>query len=274
MEIIIVDDGSPVPAAPEIDGLIFASPFSVKLITQANGGVASARNAGLYALDAACDYIAFLDSDDSWREGHIECAIAALEQGSDLYFCDNRREGVHESHFASAGFDRRDIIASLIGHCPAQTSTVVYWRACAQTLRFDTSLTHAGEDKLFIVQLASLADGIAVSDVIGVDCGLGVNMYFSHLSWDSPNNIAQVIDDLRAHYRIQKTPVISYANDVAIARLRRKLAFLCLRRLIRNKRWPVELGLLAREDASVFAWFPLCAVQVAVGRALRLYSPA
>ncbi len=61
LEIILVDDGSP-DRCPEICDQIAASDPRVKVIHKPNGGLSSARNAGIDAANG--DYISFVDSDD------------------------------------------------------------------------------------------------------------------------------------------------------------------------------------------------------------------
>lgn len=64
VDVIVVDDGSPVPATGEIKGLTFTPPFYLILKQQPNGGVAAARNTALVLVRKETTYIAFLDSDD------------------------------------------------------------------------------------------------------------------------------------------------------------------------------------------------------------------
>ena len=61
LEIILVDDGSP-DGCPQICDDYAAKDTRVKVIHKENGGLSSARNAGLDI--ATGDYIAFVDSDD------------------------------------------------------------------------------------------------------------------------------------------------------------------------------------------------------------------
>lgn len=61
IEIILVDDGSP-DGCPEICDKLSEKYEKIRVIHKANGGLSSARNAG---LDIACGkYITFIDSDD------------------------------------------------------------------------------------------------------------------------------------------------------------------------------------------------------------------
>ncbi len=63
IEVIIVDDGS-TDATPEVCRALAEADPRVRLVRQANRGLAAARNAGLAA--ATADWVAFLDDDDLW----------------------------------------------------------------------------------------------------------------------------------------------------------------------------------------------------------------
>ncbi len=99
VNVIVVDDGSPLPAKDETEGLLFTPPFNLEIFTQVNSGVAAARNAGLKYAGANTDFIAFLDSDDTWDSRHIAYALESFGNGCDLYFTDNKRVGQHEFLF-------------------------------------------------------------------------------------------------------------------------------------------------------------------------------
>ena len=64
-EVIIIDDGSTDSSKMLVENYRNKNAeLNIKIITQDNGGVSKARNAGLKA--ATGNYIALLDSDDEW----------------------------------------------------------------------------------------------------------------------------------------------------------------------------------------------------------------
>lgn len=72
IEVIVVDDGSTDDSIRVLEG--FGS--KIKLIKQANAGVARARNYGV--ANSSGEYIAFLDADDLWMPDKIDRQVARL----------------------------------------------------------------------------------------------------------------------------------------------------------------------------------------------------
>ena len=85
LEVIIVDDGS------TDDSYVIATSVSSKyplvptvMVQKPNGGVSSARNAGLKKVTG--DYIAFLDADDEWFEDKIQFQMNIFNQHPEIEF--------------------------------------------------------------------------------------------------------------------------------------------------------------------------------------------
>lgn len=76
LEILVVDDGSTDATA----ALGQAHPAPVRVIRQANGGVAAARNAAIRQAEG--DFIAWLDSDDILLPRHLELAWQTWQQAA------------------------------------------------------------------------------------------------------------------------------------------------------------------------------------------------
>jgi len=99
-EIVIVDDGSSDPASnaqfEQIEGVV--------KIRKANGGLSSARNAGIRA--AKGDYVLMLDADDLIHPDYITAGVAALENNPDLGYvtCHARNFGALDNAYIPVGF--------------------------------------------------------------------------------------------------------------------------------------------------------------------------
>ena len=82
LEIILVDDGSP-DRAPEICDLYRSKDERIRVIHKKNGGLVSARKAGL--KEATADLITYVDGDDWIGPGFIEKLVRAqLETEADM----------------------------------------------------------------------------------------------------------------------------------------------------------------------------------------------
>ncbi|MBB6226423.1 succinoglycan biosynthesis protein ExoW [Polymorphobacter multimanifer] len=256
IEIIIVDDGSPVAATSEAMPRL-PSHCSLRIVEQANGGVAAARNAGLDAVAAGSRYVAFLDSDDVWLDGHLAAGLDALRAGADLYFdntdnCDGTDQ-LSSSSFLRDRHGRLDPDAPVAGtiegraafdailseHMP-QTSQVIYDFHHHAAARFEVSLRLASEDYLFWLCLANRSRRLAYHTGIMGRRGRGVSLYRSTLSWDSPSGIARVVDQISMRRMVAERFSLDRQQvkrvDDEIVELCEHVIFLALRNSFRHPR--------------------------------------
>lgn len=85
LEIILVDDGSP-DACPKMCDAWAARVPNIRVVHKANGGLSSARNAGIDVAQG--DYIGFIDSDDYILPDMYECLLNALRANhADISIC-------------------------------------------------------------------------------------------------------------------------------------------------------------------------------------------
>lgn len=289
VEVIIVDDGSPLPARKEIAGCALSAPRSIRLIEQENQGPGAARNRCLDEVSLDSEVIAFLDSDDIWPGDHIARSIAALEAGFDLYFTDNRRTVQHESHLSSPHASRTaklleqlerktgvvelphdEIVGLCIQEFPCQASAVVYRKCVAPALRFDTDLFW-GEDVLFFAELLARSSRVGFDFDSMVECGEGVNIFFGNLEWDSPSFLRMKVDRVLIHRALSRAGFLSKRNaalnDDRVRVLVKELGFHLLRNMVRApNNAAFQLWRLWRKDPAIAAKVVLKMPEVALGR--------
>lgn len=161
-ELIVVDDGSSDGGGGQVAVLGDAR---IRLHTQANAGVAAARNAGL-AL-ARADLVAFLDADDLWQPGFLAAILAlrgAYPEAGWFATGYEIRPSAGPGHVARlsglpAGFERGLLpdyfrIASR-SDPPVWTSAVAVVKVCLQAIGgFPTGIA-SGEDLLTWARLAT-----------------------------------------------------------------------------------------------------------------------
>ncbi len=80
-ELIVVDDGSTDDTAAILAGYGDA----VQMVSKPNGGLSSARNAGITAAHG--EFVAFLDADDWWMPTKLARQVALMDARPDLLFC-------------------------------------------------------------------------------------------------------------------------------------------------------------------------------------------
>lgn len=207
--IIIVDDGSPLPAQDVLDAHVQGQTDGIRIIQQPNAGAAKARNTGLDNLPDSATVVAFLDSDDEWPPWHLSNALAVLNAGCDFYFADHKRSDWEVGKFAQLGFapeshrpidkDRKlyrylgDPLEPILLQHLIQTSTVVYDRQSLADLRFPVDLV-LGEDEVFWVRASRRARGIGFCAEIESYMGKGVNISQGG-SWGDDRSLQMILQN-------------------------------------------------------------------------------
>ncbi|PJM74324.1 glycosyl transferase family 2 [Bifidobacterium primatium] len=129
LEIILVDDGSP-DRCPELCEQWTERDDRIRTVHKANGGLSSARNAGLDV--AKGDYIAFVDSDDTIEPDMIETMHRWIREhdGVDVAMCGTVKvfDDGHEDHIDAAlpnkVFTRANALRSFLYHYERMASAV------------------------------------------------------------------------------------------------------------------------------------------------------
>jgi len=134
LEIIVVDDGS----TDQTEDSLKSEFASVKWITQSNHGVSHARNQGI--KQAKGEWIALLDSDDTWHPSKLEEQNQFLQQNLGLLFCHTDeawiRQGKSVSHPAYLNKSNQDIFLKCLDRCIICPSSVVMHQKIFETIGF------------------------------------------------------------------------------------------------------------------------------------------
>lgn len=168
VEIIIVDDGS-TDDTPLLCDDLATQDDRIRVIHKENGGVSSARNAGLDA--ASGEYVMFLDADDAVRYG----ALSSLyHRGWDLIvggFAKVSGQSVIESYLPACEEEFRNAneICRFLDMVIAKRQSYLLNSACFKLfrlssvrehgLRFDEALRY-GEDKMFVFSYLAHAEKV------------------------------------------------------------------------------------------------------------------
>lgn len=159
IELILVDDGSPDDCGKICDAYA-EKDARVKVIHKENGGVSSARNAGLAAVSG--EYVGFVDSDDTISPTMYEELYTELvNTNSDVSVCKLRRVRTKEQSIAPPSSDnivrveytREEIIAEMImvRTFSGSLCNKLFKAELVKDIRLDEKI-YAAEDLLFAVE--------------------------------------------------------------------------------------------------------------------------
>lgn len=171
IELILVDDGSP-DNSPKICDRYAETDSRVLVIHKENGGVSTARNAGLEI--ATGDYIAFVDSDDYIEPYMYEKMLdKAVKHNCQVVLCDCVKEyGEYRevySHNIRAGFYNREqleneyfphlLMMENVEYPATISNRLLLWKRELNTsvMRYESGIRYS-EDLLFGAKLLYAAD--------------------------------------------------------------------------------------------------------------------
>lgn len=158
IQLILVNDGSTDGSGEICSRYVSEYPENIVYVNKTNGGVSSARNAGLE--HAAGEHIIFLDADDRWDSNAFLCIYDFFEEHPgefDVCSCRIKFIGDYEgkAHPLDYKYEKGARVADLLEEPDIISSTIgsVAVRASAVgDLRFSEKIS-AGEDSLFVNSL-------------------------------------------------------------------------------------------------------------------------
>lgn len=171
LEIIIVDDGSP-DRCPDICDAWAKEDSRIKVIHKDNGGLSSARNAGLRS--ATGQYIGFVDSDDWIAEEMYERLLTAIENDkSDIAACSVKmiwEDGSRSKmlvQFPNEVLDKHSAQKCLLEESKLKNPVVykLYKREVLKGILFDVGKYH--EDAFWSYRAIGAASKVSIIEYIG-----------------------------------------------------------------------------------------------------------
>jgi glycosyltransferase involved in cell wall biosynthesis len=157
-EIIVIDDGSTDKTAE-----VLKSFKTIKVITQKNSGVSSARNRGI--KEATYAWIAFLDSDDVWHKDKLKLQAKFHKQNPDILFSHTKEEWIRDEktikqkkqHQKPSGF----CFEENLNFCKIAPSTVMMHQSIFEKVGyFDESLEVCEDYDLWLRVLKNYEVGL------------------------------------------------------------------------------------------------------------------
>jgi glycosyltransferase involved in cell wall biosynthesis len=151
VEVIVVDDGSTDDTADRL--AVYGT--RIRSVRKDNGGVSSARNAGLRL--ASGEWIGLLDADDLWHPQLLEVLLGVATRGR------------HDVVCSRMVYDRADLkrplpadpplreiqVEDLLTGSPMSSSGTIVRRAAFEAIGGYDERLHAAEDKLLWLQMAA-----------------------------------------------------------------------------------------------------------------------
>ncbi|MBB4844148.1 succinoglycan biosynthesis protein ExoW [Paucibacter oligotrophus] len=217
--VLVVDDGSPIPAEQELANNPIAQQLRVRVIKQANAGPNEARNTGLAHLEPGTDLVAYLDSDDEWIGQHLQRAVLALGAGAgNAYFAnlfhlgdttnefDKAKRVNHADHPPLNGDASLRVYQGDMVHQIA-TANIIFMPSLVISVadlgraRFPQAHRHGGGDYLYWMDLISHGARFVYSTEAEVRCGRGINMWYGS-GWGTDGLAMRIVDEARFRRKV------------------------------------------------------------------------
>ena len=201
LETIVIDDGS-------TDGSqdFLATEFpTVRWITQSNHGVSHARNQGI--KQAKGEWIALLDSDDTWQPNKLEEQNNFLLENSDLSFCHTDeawiRHGKPVSHPPYLDKSSENILKKSLTRCVICPSSALLHRKIFQAVgHFDEKLPVCEDYDLWLRILLQFKTGYLNQKLVTKYGGHSDQLSTSH--WGMDRFRVQSLENILSQSKLER----------------------------------------------------------------------
>jgi glycosyltransferase involved in cell wall biosynthesis len=160
-QIVAVNDGSTDNSLEILRMYEHRLPSKIHIVSQKNSGASSARNRGI--IESKGEYIAFLDSDDSWLPEKLEKQVEFLESNkelglvySDCYIIDNGSNMEENTYLCRTKPFRGNIFSELVYNNFIPTSTVLVRRKVLDKVGLFNPVLRISQDYDLWLRLAEI----------------------------------------------------------------------------------------------------------------------
>lgn len=208
-EVILVDDGSTDSSGRMCDELASKSRADVKVVHKQNGGLSSARNAGLDI--ASGDYIAFVDSDDKVDAEIFNQLVDELDSNQDIdvlefgvKYCKGEK-CLKTLAFNEMVFDSpKDYWLQCNGYNHAYAWNKIFRHSLIRNVRFPDGKNF--EDVWFMADVMKKTPIISTSTVVGYNYNSNSNGITANASGDDLESL------LEGHLAMAKTLNVDFMD--------------------------------------------------------------
>lgn len=228
-EILVVDDGSTDGCAKIAAAFAARSTVPVRLIPKENGGVSSARNAGMHRAQG--EWIAFCDADDTWEPDKIQKQVCVLREHEIDLLGGNHTDSVLKILTKPITQLHRGTVRELCIKMFPQTSTIIMRRSVFEQIGGFCETQHYAEDGNFFMKVAAqyryyyMPDRLVVYD--GGKQGFGESGLTANLKGMNDGLIKNLKEMRRNGYisfpfylLMRVWNAVKYARRILIVRLR------------------------------------------------------
>jgi glycosyltransferase involved in cell wall biosynthesis len=175
IEVIVINDGSTDNSLDVVTQYKDEhSDLNIRIINKANGGVASARNAGIKA--AAGEFIALLDSDDEWLANKLKTIMPYFNNTEIDCIGSSRNGRILKCGFKTIKRLTRIYPADLVFRWNPSTPTVVFRKSIVEKAGLYNEDLHYAEDGEYWLRIAQHCGFYVIPDSL-VITGNGKNDY-------------------------------------------------------------------------------------------------
>lgn len=168
IELLVVDDCSPEPVAPALEGIDAGDGASLRVIRhEENQGANGARNTGIREADG--EFVAFIDDDDLWKPTKLERQVAAAAEGVGVVYTGMRYVVDGEtSHVIEADLEG-DVTRELLTGAEMGTfSTLMVRRSAIEAAGLPDERFPCWQDREWPIRLSRHCEFAAVPDPLTV----------------------------------------------------------------------------------------------------------